>query len=175
MNLRLSVALALPLVLVLAGCSTENSNRIEFGMGDRIPLKPLTYTVVESTWKSQLGQMFKIRVPDRRFLLITLSVTNGGGEDVSVPLLTLEGPNGQTYKESENGEGVDNWFGLLRTISPAETQQGRILFDAPLTSYKLRLPAADPASEKFALVDIPLRMDPDSPVEAPLPTSGGIK
>ena len=66
MILRLSIALALPLVLLLAGCSTENSSRVEFGMGERIPLKPLTYTVVESTWKSQLGQMFKIRVPERR-------------------------------------------------------------------------------------------------------------
>jgi len=125
--------------------------------------------VVETEWSTQLGQGFKIRSPERRFLLITLSVTNGGGADVSIPLLNLEGPDGQTYQELANGEGVANWFGLLRTISPAETQQGRILFDVPLTSYKLRVPSGDLSSDRAAWVQIPLRMDTDTQVQAPIP------
>jgi len=138
-------------------------------MGERVPVGPLTYTVVETAWSTQLGEGFKIRSPEQRFLLVTLSVTNGGGGDVSVPLLDLEGPDGQLHKEQSNGEGVDNWFGLLRTLSPAQTQQGRILFDVGLTSYKLRLSSGDPSSEKVSWVQIPLRMDTDTQVQAPIP------
>ncbi|MGD1096477.1 MAG: DUF4352 domain-containing protein [Bryobacteraceae bacterium] len=164
----------LPLILLmgaLAGCGSKgNSIRIDYPMGERVNLGPLTYNVVESVWRSQLGDAFKIRVPDQRFFMITISVTNGGGRDVSVPLLSLENSTGQSFLESNNGEGVDNWFGLLRNLSPAQTQQGRILFDVPLTSYRLRLTdGGEPGSERYAWVDIPLRLDTDSGVEGPTP------
>lgn len=161
----------LPLLLALGGCHSENSTRVDYSMGERVPLGPLTYTVVETAWQTQLGQGFKVRSPENRFLLITLSATNGGGADVSIPLLNLEAPDGRTYQELSNGEGVDNWFGFLRTVSPAETQQGHILFDVPLTSYKLRLSSGDPTSEKAAWVQIPLRMDTDIRVNSPVPGS----
>src|SRR5271166_4457448 len=130
----------LPLLLlagVLAGCGSKgNSVRIDYPMGERVSLGPLTYNVVETMWRSQLGDAFKIRIPDQRFLIITISVTNGGGRDISVPLLSIENQNGQSFLESSNGDGVENWFGLLRNLSPAQTQQGRILFDVNLTSYR---------------------------------------
>ena len=146
------------------------STRLDYEMGERVTVGPLTYNVVESSWRSQLGSDFQVRMPQQRFLLITISVTNGGGHEVSVPLLTLENSNGQTFLESENGEGVDNWFGILRTIGPAQTQQGRIVFDVPLTSYKLRLSDGGSAgSEKYTTVQIPLRMDTDTGVQSPIP------
>ncbi len=138
-------------------------------MGDRVSLSPLTYNVIDSGWRTQLGNEFKMRLPDQRFLLITISVTNGGARDVSVPLLTLESADGKIYQESASGESVDEWFGLLRTLNPAQTQQGKLLFDVPLGSYKLKLTnGGDPGTEKTALVAIPLRMDPDT-VSSPLP------
>jgi hypothetical protein len=161
----------LPPMLVLSGCSRDsNAARLESQMGDRISLGPLTYNVIETGWKNQLGNEFKMRIPDQRYLLITISVTNGGGRDISVPLLTLESADGKTYTESDNGEGVDEWFGLLRTLNPAQTQQGRLLFDVPLGSYRLKLTdGGEPGTEKSAWVAIPLRMDPDS-FTTPLPT-----
>jgi hypothetical protein len=118
-----------------------------------------------------LGDVFKTRTPDQRFLLITVSATNGGGSEISVPLFTMEGQNGQSFRESDNGEGVDNWFGLLRTLKPAETQQGRILFDVPLSSYRLRLTdGGEPGVENYAWVEIPLHLDTD--VTAPVPAPG---
>ena len=138
-------------------------------MGERVPIGQMTYSIIESSWRTQLGESFRTRSPENRFLLINVSVTNGTGKDVSIPLLTLEGTNSQTYREVPNGEGVDNWFGLLRTISPGQTQQGNVLFDVPLTSYKLRVPdVADEASEKYASVQIPLRLDPDLPIQSPI-------
>lgn len=161
--------------LGLVGCNkTRNSLEIEYPMGERVRLGPLTYNVIDSTWRSQLGDALKTRVPTQRFLMITLSATNGGGREVSIPLLSLENQSGQMFLESDNGEGVENWFGLLRTLTPAQTEQGRIVFDVPLASYRLRLTdGGEPGSEKFAWVEIPLRMDTDTGVETPMPGSLG--
>jgi hypothetical protein len=153
----------------LTGCaSRENSTRIDYQMGERVTVGPLTYNVIESSWQSQLGADFKLRIPDQRFLMITVSVTNGGGKEISVPLLSLENGDGKMFLESADGEGVDNWFGLLRTLNPAQTQQGRLLFDVPLSGYKLRLTDGGPTgSEKYTWVEIPMRVDTDSSGDTP--------
>jgi hypothetical protein len=163
--------------LILAGCGARpNSTRLEYQMGERVPVGSLTYNVVETVWRSQLGDSFKIRLPQQRFLVITISVTNSGGKEVSVPLLTLENAKGETFLESDSGEGVDNWFGILRTLSPAQTQQGRLIFDVPLTTYRLRVPdGGDPGTERFAWVEIPLRMDTDTGIESPMPAAPPTK
>jgi hypothetical protein len=163
--LTLAVVAGLPLV----GCKKQGPEQIDFRMGELVTATPMTYNVVQTAWRTQLGDMFKLRVPERRFLLITLSATNGGGRPVSVPFLTLEGPNREEYKELENGDGIDNWFGLLREVAPAETKQGNIAFDVPLGSYRLRLTdGGEPGTEKFVWVEIPLRIDTDTTVDIPL-------
>lgn len=156
-------------VSFLPGCRTMVATRSDYQMGDRIPAGPLTYNVVEKVWRSQLGDAFQVRIPENRFLLITLAATNTSGNEVSVPLLQLEGPDGKVYKEIETGDGVDNWFGLLRTLTPGQTQQGRILFDVPLASYKLRLSDGDSATGRFTYVQIPLQMEDDQPPPVPIP------
>jgi hypothetical protein len=156
-------------VLSLGGCQKQRELRSKFSMGENVPVGQMTYSVVESTWRTQLGERFKIRTPEQRFLLIKVSVTNGTGKDVSIPLLTLEGSNGQTYRELAEGEGVDNWFGLLRTLSPGQTQQGNMLFDVPLTSYELRVPDInDSGFEGYATIEIPLRIDSELPIQSPI-------
>jgi hypothetical protein len=162
---------------LLTGCAHENSVKMDYQMGEKIPFGAVTYNVLDSGWRTQLGDQFNVRVPQQRFLMVTLSVTNSSGSDVSVPLFQLENSNGQAFHESEDGQGVDNWFGLLRTISPAQTQQGKIVFDVPLSSYKLRLTnGAGPGAEKYTWVEIPLRMDVDSDITpATLGSSGDGK
>jgi hypothetical protein len=164
------LTLALIAGLPLASCKKQAPAQIVFQMGERVTDTPMTYNVVQTAWRTQLGDILQVRVPEHRFLLITLSATNGGGHAVSVPFLTLEGPNGTEYKEMESGEGVDNWFGLLREVAPAETKQGNIAFDVPLGSYRLRLTdGGEPGTEKFVWVEIPLRIDTDSTVDIPMP------
>jgi hypothetical protein len=166
--LSLSAVAAFP----LAGCKKATSEQINFQMGERVIATPMIYNVVQTVWRTQLGDLFKVRVPDHRYLLITLSATNSGGKPVSVPFFTLEGANREEYKELETGEGIDNWFGLLREIAPAETRQGIIAFDVPLASYRLRLTdGGEPGSERFVWVEIPLRMDTDTGIASPLPGS----
>jgi hypothetical protein len=58
---------------------------------------------------------------------------------------------------------VQDWLGLLRTIDPAESQQGRIIFDVPAANYKLRILSGEEAEDDDGeLVEIPLRM-PEAP------------
>ena len=155
----------------LAGCNRkQTSEQINYTMGEHITAGPMVYNVVQTVWKTQLGDLFKVRVPEHRFLLISLSATNGGGKPVSVPFFSLEGANREQYQELQNGDGVDNWFGLLRDIAPAETKQGNLVFDVPLASFRLRLTdGGEPGMEKYVWVEIPLRMDTDSSVSTPLP------
>jgi hypothetical protein len=161
--------LALAAGLALAGCKKE-SQQTDFQIGERVIATPMLYDVVQTMWRTQLGDLFKVRVPDHRFLLISLSATNNGGKPVAVPFLTLEGSNREEYHELQTGDGVDNWFGLLREIAPGETRVGNIVFDVPLASYRLRLTdGGEPGSERLVWVEIPLRIDTDTGVTAPLP------
>jgi hypothetical protein len=153
-------------VFPIVGCRNVSATRAEYQMGDKVPAGPLTYTVVEKVWRSQLGEGFQVHMPENRFLLITVAATNSGTAEVSVPLLQLEGPDGKVYREVESGEGVEDWFGLLRTLAPAQTQQGRILFDVPLSTYRLRLSDGDSASTHFTYVQIPLQIDDEPPTTA---------
>lgn len=173
-----------PLLLVavawssLSGCKKQTSEQINYQMGERIAAGPMVYNVVQTTWRTQLGDVFRIRVPERRFLLVSLAATNSSSKGLSVPFFTLEGPNREEYRELESGDGVENWFGLLRDIGPGQTKQGTIVFDAPLTSFRLRLTdGGEPGTEKFVWVEIPLRMDTDTSVSTPLPgpADGAVK
>ena len=93
-----------------------------------------------------------------------------GGKEVTLPLFKLENERGEATTESDNSEGVPNGLGILRSVAPAETLQGALLFDVPLASYKLLLTdGGEPGAEKTALVEIPLRMDVDTGVQAPIP------
>lgn len=161
--------LFLPLTLLLSGCQEDSTEKLIYGMGERVANKPLSYVVVESSWANQLGENFQIRIPRNRFLMITLSVTNGGGGPISLPLLNLEDGKGNRYQEVSDASGLTNSIGILRTVDPGQTLQGRLLFDVPLTSFKLHLPNdGEPGFEKFVAVNIPLRIDSDQ-VVAPLP------
>jgi hypothetical protein len=163
----------IPLLIVLAGCQQQVRTNLTYEMGERVENPPFTYIVVESSWRSELGEGFQARAAKNRFLVVTLSVTNGGGSETSVPMLSVEGANSQLYPELSDGAGVTNWLGVLRTVKPAETLQGRIVFDVPRGTYRLRLPdAGETGYEKYAWVNIPLSLDAGE-VQAPLPGSQG--
>jgi hypothetical protein len=95
------------------------------------------------------------RVPERRFLILHLNVTNSSAETVSAPGLTLVDDSGQTFNEVV-GVDVPAQLGLVRTLKPADTLDGRIVFDVEPKSYKLKL---DDGLGKTALVELPLRFD----------------
>lgn len=157
-------------ILPASACKQATPAQTVYQMGERASDGPVVYNVVQTVWKTQLGDLFNLRAPQNRFLIITLSAANSGGKEIALPFLTLESPDGKEIKEVQNGDGVENWFGLLRTLQPAETHQGNIVFDAPLTSYRLRLTdGAEPGTEKLVWVEIPLRIDTDTSISVPAP------
>jgi len=168
---RVASALAVCGLLLVGGCSQKkpaaNQGDPTFPMGSQVAVGSLIYTVIDSEWRDHL-QAESERVPKHRFLLLTVSVTNSGGADAGVPLLTLEDEKGNTYMEEEKGDGVDQWLGYFRLVKPGSTEQGKILFDVAPAAYKLRVTSGgDPEQERTSLVEIPLKVD-----AAPSPTSG---
>jgi len=149
--------------LLLGGCSPTPSHppASTYLLGEKVQLGRLSYTVFETQWLTQLGEAPTPRVPENRFFLIRMSVVNGGSQDLPAPNLTIEDDKGKSYDEISNGEGVPQWAGYLRTLKPADSAQGNIVFDAPPAHYKLKL--RDETSSNFAYVDIPLSFGAETP------------
>jgi hypothetical protein len=108
----------------------------------------------------QLGDGPDARLPQNRFLLVRISVTSSAGAETYVPNLTLEDDAGGTCSESSNGEEVPHWIGYLRSIKPADTLQGDVVFDCVPKHYRLKLVNE---GGRGAYVDIPLSFETESP------------
>ena len=145
-------------VLTTQGCGNKPV-KDEFDMGEKVRVGPLTYNVIETTWKSQLGDSPNTRMPERNFLLVRVSVTNGGGSEQTVPALSIENASGDSYTELSDGTGVPGWFGLLRRLSPASTDDGWVIFDVPTNAYRLKLTELDSEGrERITYIKIPLSL-----------------
>jgi len=129
-------------------------------MGERVVVPPLTYAVFDNQWLPQLGSGADARLPQNRFLLIRISATNGGGAEGYVPNLAVEDDAGNSCAEISNGDSVPQWIGYLRSIKPADTLQGNLLFDCAPKHYRLKLVSEE---GNPAYVDIPLAFDADGP------------
>lgn len=161
-------------LLALAGCSqSRREPRLAtFPIGTQVVATPLIYTVVDTNWVAELDTPNGPRLPKNRFMVVTMTVTNSGGAESGVPLLSLVDSKGNVYMEEQKGDGVTQWLGFLRVVKAAETDQGRILFDVPPGAYKLRVSSGgDPEEERAALVDIPFMAEKDPSVGTVQPTA----
>lgn len=134
-------------------------------MGEKATVGRLIYTVFETQWLTQAGAPPDLRIPQNRFFLVRLSVANSGNADLIPPAMTVEDDHGNTFKELENGDGIPQWVGVLRSVHPAEALSGNVVFDCPPGHYRLRV--ADEDGQDLALIDIPLSFSTESPVPAP--------
>ena len=159
--LLLTAVAAVASLLSSCGDSTEKFPVRTYNMGERITLGHIVYVVYETQWLTHIGDGADARVPQNRFFLVRLSAVNGYGSDVIVPNFSLEDDNGNTYPEISSGEGVPQYIGYLRSVKPAQSQQGNALFDAPPRHYKLKI--TDEENEKTAFVDIPLNFGAETP------------
>ena len=125
-------------------------------MGDRVESGPLIYSVLEAEWRTQLEAGGQPQLPTHRFLLVHITVTNSGAETMSMPAMTIVDDGGQSYSEAATGADIPAPLGVARNLKPAETLDGRVLFDVEPKSYKLKLEDVS-GSGKSALVDMPLQ------------------
>jgi len=173
MNLRVSpLRVAAPIVVFvwLAACSTgSGSARKLHHLGERVQLGSIVYNVLEAEWHNELGAGPNTRVPKNRFLILRLNITNAGNREVNIPLFQLEDLKGNTTMELQEGDGVEEWLGILRNLGPTETVQGRVIFDIEGADCQLLLSdGGDPDKEKLAYVRIPLKVKESGPLAAPL-------
>src|SRR5579859_4850156 len=110
-----------------------------FRLGEKVQVGPLIYNVFETEWQAQIGEGQQARMPSHRFLILHLTVVNSGAEPLTVPALRLSDDSGRTYDESMDGKGVPLWLGMIRAVKPANTLEGRAVFDVEPKSYKLKL------------------------------------
>jgi hypothetical protein len=157
----LLLAFVLSAAFTLSACRRGKDASLigTFPMGEKVQAGPLIYTVMEAEWKAQLEGSG--RMPANRFLFIRVSITNSSGSPVSAPAFTLQGPGGKTYEEVTEDLGeVRDWLNILRTIAPGKTEQGYVIFDAPVGAYKLVMSdAGEVGQEKYAHVEIPVQLD----------------
>lgn len=168
-SMRTSPLIPVALTVCLLSCSSVDKTEAPhtYQMGERVTVGHLIYTVYERQWHTEFGSGPDARLPQNRFYLLRMSVVNSGGGDAIVPKTELVDDSGATYQESTDGEGVQDWIGNTRQVSPSETTQGYLLFDVPAKHYKLKLLGEE--EKQTALVDVPLTFDSDVPdVTTPL-------
>jgi hypothetical protein len=157
-----AAACGLTFVAALAGCSSEGNVPPRVAqMGERVQTGDLVYTVLEAQWYTRFGDGLTARTPEHRFLAVRLSATNSSASAKALPALELVSASGGAYPELGDGTGLSGWFGTIRRLQPAETKEGRLLFDVPPASYRLRISddTFDPAPHQVAMVEIPLTYD----------------
>jgi hypothetical protein len=147
------------ILATLTACSKPAAPALVYKMGERVETGSMTYNVFEAEWKTQLQGGDQANVPAHRYLVVHLSATNGGAETVALPLLTLTDDSGQIYGEAAVAGDIPAVLGLVRNLKPADTLDGRVLFDVEPKSYKLKLD--DPyGAGKSAMVEMPLQFTP---------------
>lgn len=151
---------ALPAVawaLIMSGCSSAPQRQSKvFNSGEKVPVARLTYAVIDSQIQPTLpgSDAANPRIPQNRFYVIQISVSNGGNEDTPIPALALVDDAGHVYNELPDGSGVNRWLGMVRRVSPGQTEEGNVLFDAPAAHYKLRF--TDETEDEQIYADLPL-------------------
>ncbi|HYO80732.1 MAG TPA: DUF4352 domain-containing protein [Bryobacteraceae bacterium] len=161
MGRRCRVVFLISVCLFAHACGREQrpANIGTFRMGERVQAGQLVYNVLDAQWKQELGEGGK--VPRDRFLVLKVSITNNGGQRASIPPFELQPANGERMQEVTEGlGGVTDWLGTLRTLDPRTTEEGVVVFDAPMAAYKLvASDGGELENERFALIDIPVVLE----------------
>ena len=150
----------------LVSCGERPSEVRTYTLGQKVQLGSLTYLGLETQWLPAFGEGPTARAAQNQFLLVRLSVTNGGSADAAVPNFGVEDSTGRRFPELRDGDGVQDWIGALRTLAPADTLVGNAVFDVPAGHYTLHI--LDEDSQHEARIDLPLSFQ-TSPMDAPGP------
>ncbi len=155
--------LTLGALALLASCGPQAPPVHVYKVGDKAEAGSLIYTVLDAEWKAQVGSGADAKTPAHRYLIVRLSVTNSGVDNMSLPALMLVDDKNREYPELVGEVDLPQAFGLIRNLRSADTIEGSIIFDVEPKSYKLRLDDGS-GSNRIAMVEMPLRFDESRPV-----------
>jgi hypothetical protein len=160
------------LAAISLGCSAKSApSRM---MGERVQVGSIAFTVIEADWLDHLETGTSPRIPVHRFLVVRLTAENAGTQEAMAPLLRVVDKEGKDTSELAEGTGVEEWWGLIRPLSPGQSVNRRIVFDVPPGDYDLSVSdGGDPGRERSALIRIPYRLRESTPLitpESPIPS-----
>jgi len=155
MRIPAFAALSLALLVLLSGCSKKKEIRT-VSLGEKAAIGPFVYQAIETRWPMTIGG----RTPKDRFFVIRVSVFNGSSAEANIPGFEVVDDEGNSFPESVDGSGLDNWMGVTRKLAAANTETGNLLFDVPPKHYRLRI--AD-ENDNFMYVDVPLNLTSEEP------------
>lgn len=142
-------------LMFLSACSPTPGRQTKvYPSGEKAAVDKLTYAVIDTQIHTRLGEEPNPRIPQNRFYVVQLAVSSGANTDTPIPTLTLVDDSGKSYTELADGAGLQHWLGVIRHVSPAQTERGEVLFDAPAAHYKLKLTDETDANDIY--IDLPL-------------------
>jgi len=83
----------------LVSCGERPSEVRTYTLGQKVQLGSLTYLGLETQWLPAFGEGPTARAAQNQFLLVRLSVTNGGNSDAAVPNFSVEDSAGRRFPE----------------------------------------------------------------------------
>jgi len=150
------------MILIGASCGGTAKPISQHRLGEKVAVGSITYSALTADYRQQIAGA-KDPVKDR-YLVIFLSATNGTSQVATLPHTRLIAANGKEIPELTEIDGFPQWLGLLRTVSASGTEQGYVVFDAPVGTYKLQVSSGgDPEKEQLAQIEIPANLVPASP------------
>ena len=161
------LAYAIAVGTLLSGCSGTTGRQTKvYQPGEKAMVEKLTYNIVDTQIAPKLGDDANPRLPQNRFFIVQIAVSNASNKPMAIPSMTLVDDSGKVYNELADGTGVLRWLGIVRNVDPAQTEQGAILFDAPAVHYRLRL--TDDTDKEDIYVDLPLNFMHEQMNSAPV-------
>jgi len=155
------VFLVIAAALIAVGCGGKPDNLTKvYALGETAEAGAFGFQVSGCDWLDRIGDGADAKTAVHRFLVIHLGVFNRSASDLAIPALALLDDNGQTYSEAPAMMADPKWLGLSRKARSNETTYGNAIFDVPPAHYRLRV-ADESGFDRFALIDIPLRVQTD--------------
>jgi hypothetical protein len=164
-------------VFALTGCGSTPTRTVKtYQSGEKAEHNKLIYSIVDAQIFTRLGEDPNARIPQNRFYVVQLSVSNSGNANSSIGPMTLVDDSGKLYPELADGTNIPHWLGVIRNVDANQTETGFVVFDAPSAHYKLRL--TDETDDEDVFVDMPLNflheqmnqsavVDPDKVLASP--------
>jgi hypothetical protein len=142
-------------VFALTGCNSAPTRTVKmYQSGEKAEHNKLIYSIVDAQIFTRLGEDQDARIPQSRFYVVQLSVSNSGNARSSIGPMTLVDDSGKLYPELADGTHIPHWLGVIRNVDANQTETGFVVFDAPSAHYKLRL--TDETDDEDVFVDMPL-------------------
>src|SRR5690242_1779005 len=122
-------------VLALSSCASPPVPVRTVPLGEKVTTGHLAYAAYETQWLTHIGEGATQRVPQNRFFLVRVAITNTGADRLASPSLSVIDDSGGAYQELSDGAGVTNWIGLLRQLGKGDHASGYLVLDVTPTVY----------------------------------------